>query len=106
MQPFPDTYEIPKGIKALVKGEEGASDFTDIMLRLAPNRARTRTDTYHLSFKTKLFLEEEESQSRIFDRYHINSIRIEHFNLDKFRFRIYVSVCLFFHFISLLKCSN
>lgn len=98
MEPFHDSYEIPNDIKKLVKGEGGASDFTDIMLKLAPNRARKRIDTYYLSFKTKLFLEEAESRFRTFDRYHVKKVRIEHFNLDKFRFKIDVSICLFIFF--------
>lgn len=79
MAPFPDTYAIPNEIKALVKEEQGAADFMDIMLKLAPLKARTCIETYHLSFKTKLFFEEEESQSKNFDRYHVDNMRIEHF---------------------------
>lgn len=92
MAQFPSVYAIPNDIKALVRGEEGAANFLDMMLQSAPVRARSKPETYHLSNTTKLFLEEEAGLSKNFDQYHMNDVWIEHFNNDIFRFKIDVSI--------------
>lgn len=89
--PFPKVYAIPSEIEALVKGQKGAANFMDMLLKLAPARARLKTETYHQSFTTKLFLEEAAGQSKKYDQYHMENIRIECVNNDIFRFKIIVS---------------
>lgn len=92
--PFPDAYVIPNDIKALVKGENSEANFMDMLLKLAPIRARLNPKTYYESFSTKLFLEEESCSSKKFDRFQrfFRNIRIEHFYSNQFRFKITVSI--------------
>lgn len=100
MERFPSAYIIPNDIKALVRGESGAANFMDMILKLAPAKFRTNPETYHLSLTTKLFLEEEAGLSKKFDAYHISSIQIEHYNDDVFRFTI-TDVSILFYWIKI-----
>lgn len=90
MAPFPKSYAVLHEIEALVKGHEGAADFIDMMLKLAPAKARMNTDTYHLSFTTKLFLEEAVGISKKFDQYNMRDTAIEYVSNETFRFKIVV----------------
>lgn len=90
MAPFP-TYKMPDDIRALVRGQPCAPDFTDLVLKLAPTRARSKTESYILSFTTKLFLEEDDELYKNFDRFNLDGVEIEHITNDKFRFQIKVS---------------
>lgn len=104
MAPFP-AFPIPDKIRSIVREKPGAPDFMDLMLKLGNKRARANTKSYHLSLSTKLFLEEEYSLFKKFDRFNTNNIQIEHVINDKFRFKVHVSIefefslslnCLFF----------
>lgn len=94
MTPFPDAYVIPNDIKALVRGEKGGANFMEMLMKLAPKKARSNPKTYHESFSTKLFLEEVACYSKDYDRINnfFGSIRIEHFYYKQFRFKITVSI--------------
>lgn len=98
MAPFPSAYVIPNDIKALVRKEKNSPNSMDMLLKFGSVKSRKDPMKYHLSFSTKLFLEEEASLSRKFDKYHLNNIQIEHFNNDIFRFRI-SDVRITFHLI-------
>lgn len=91
MAPFP-SYAVPNEIRDIVRRKPNAPDFMNYILTLGSAKARKNPETYHLSFKTKLFLEEEEDLVQKFDQYNKNNIRIEHFSGDKFRFKIDVSI--------------
>lgn len=91
MASFPDAYDIPDDIRALVRGEQEAPNFLSMMLQLAPAKARKNAEMYHKSFTTKLFLEEEHGLFKKFERYNIDNILIQHFRGRKFCFKIDVS---------------
>lgn len=90
MVPFP-AFPIPDHIHALVKKNPDSPDFTEMLLKLAPLKVRTNPESYHLSFSTKLYLEEADSQHKKFDPYNINKAIIEHISADIFRFKVDVS---------------
>lgn len=95
MTPYP-LFPIPNVIHALVKDDPNSPvDFTDMMLRLAPVKTRTERESYHLSFSTKLYIEEAYCQYKKFDRYNINNVQIEHRSKDIFRFKVEVSYQFF-----------
>lgn len=68
MAPFPSAYVIPNDIKTLVRREKGAPSFMDMLLKLAPDKARMDPETYYLALTTKLFLEGEAGLLRKFDK--------------------------------------
>lgn len=72
----------------------------DMILKLAPARARTNAEMYHLSFKTKLFLEEEAGILKQFDQFNRNNVRIECCGNNIFRFKVHVSIKLPYLFIN------
>lgn len=94
MAPWP-TFPIPNEIHALVKKDPNSPDFVDMMLKLVPLRIRKDPALYHLSFSTKLFLEEADEQHKLFDRYNINNVHIEHIAKDTFRFQVVVGLEFF-----------
>lgn len=100
MAPFPSAYSIPNEIKALVHGKKDAPNFMDMILKLSPARARTNAEMYHLSFKTKLFLEEEAGILKQFDQFNRNNVRIESCGNNIFRFKVHVSIKLPYLFIN------
>lgn len=88
---LPDKFTIPESIRALVNQEPGNANFMDMLLQLAPAKARADPETYHLSFTTKLYLEEAAGLGETNAQYSMNDIQIEHVGNNIFRFTVNVS---------------
>lgn len=99
LAPFSSAFEIPKDIRSLVRRETGAADFMEMMLSLGPKKARSDSATYHRSFSSKLFLEEEANLSEKFDRLHITNVRIQHYKNEIFQIIFGIDVNIHFNLI-------